>query len=292
MQMNLKLKFNLVFALLFAVALVAAGAIVYRLVLRNAHSEIVHDAQRMMDVSLAVRDYTVTHIKPHLDPLLDRHFLPETVPAFAATETLNRISKSQPGYGYKEATLNPTNPRNAAVEWEREVVERFRADKTLKEQTGDVETPKGRFFYVARPIQIVKPACLACHDTPDTAPISLIKRYGREHGFGWQLDEIVGAQVVSVPTQLAYDKAHEVVLAFLGTLAGVFVLLFLALNLLQQRWVVTPVRQVAHAANRFSQGDMDTPEFSETRQDEIGSLQRSYNRMRRSLLKAMDMLRR
>lgn len=290
--MNLKLKFNLVFAGLFALALVVAGGIVYRLVLRNAQAEVVHDAQRMMEVSLAVRDYTVTHVKPHLDPLLDRHFLPETVPAFAATETLARLAKAQPGYGYKEATLNPTNPRNAAVDWEREVVERFRGETDLKEQTGSVTTEKGRFYYVARPIQIRKAACLACHSTPEAAPLTLVAKYGRDHGFGWQLDEIVGAQVVTVPTQLAYDKAHQVVFAFLGTLGAVFVLLFIALNALLQRWVVAPVREVAHATNRVSQGDLDTPEFPDGRQDEIGSLQRSFNRMRRSLVKAMDLLRR
>ena len=292
MPLTLKLKFNLVFGALFAVALVVAGGVVYRLVLRNAQAEVVHDAQRMMDVSLAVRDYTVTHIKPHLDPLLDRHFLPETVPAFAATETLSRLAKSQPGYGYKEATLNPTNPRNAAIDWEREVVARFRADTGLREQTGRVDTDAGGFFYVARPIQIRNAACLACHSTPDAAPVSLLNKYGREHGFGWQLNEIVGAQVVSVPTRLAYDKAHEVVQAFLGTLAAVFMLLFVALNVLLQRWVVAPVRAVAHAANRVSQGELGLPEFAEGRKDEIGSLQRSFNRMRRSLVKAMDLLRR
>lgn len=290
--MNLKLKFNLVFASLFALALVVAGGIVYRLVLKNAQAEVVHDARRMMDVALAVRDYTVTHVKPHLDPLLDRHFLPETVPAFAATETIARLAKAQPGYGYKEATLNPTNPRNAAVEWEREVVERFRASPGLKDQTGEIVDASGTKFYVARPIQIKNAACLACHSTPEAAPASLISKYGREHGFGWQLDEVIGAQVVTVPTQVANDKARDVATAFLGTLVGVFALLFVALNTLLQRWVVTPVRQVAHAANRFSQGEMDTPEFPEGRKDEIGSLQRSFNRMRRSLAKAMDLLRR
>lgn len=290
--MSLKLKFNLVFALLFVLAMIVAGGIVYNIVSQNAEDEVAHDARRMMDVSLAVRDYTVKHIKPHLDPLLDRHFLPETVPAFAATETLASLSATQPGYGYKEATLNPTNPRNAPVDWERAIVNRFRAEPELTEQRGHVETPKGSLFYVARPIQIKNAACLACHSTPEAAPASLIAKYGREHGFGWQFREIVGAQVVAVPTELARDKARRVFLTFMGTLVGVFAVLFLTLNALLHRWVVRPVRAVAHAANKVSQGDMDTAEFPEDRADEIGTLQRSFNRMRRSLVKAMDMLRR
>jgi protein-histidine pros-kinase len=290
--MNLKLKFNLVFALLFSLALVVAGAVVYRLVRQNAQAEVVHDAQRLMAVALAVRDYTVTHVKPHLDPLLDRHFLPETVPAFAATETLSRLAESQPGYAYREATLNPTNPRNTAMDWERAVVDRFRGSAELKEQTGEVVTPQGTVFYVARPIRIRNTACLACHSTPEAAPVSLLTKYGRANGFGWRLGEVVGAQIVSVPTAMAHDKARQVFVTFLGTLAAVFVVLFAALNGLLHRWVVRPVRDVAHAANKISQGDLTLAEFAEDRQDEVGSLQRSFNRMRRSLVKAMDLLRR
>ena len=290
--MSLKLKFNLVFALLFALSLALAGGAVYRLVYANANAEVVRDAQRMMDVALAVRGYTVEQIKPHLDPMLEREFLPQTVPAFAATETLNRLASRDAGYSYREATLNPTNLSNQATPWERDVVERFRAQPALTEQSGHVRTAQGEMFYVARPIQIKNPACLACHSTPEAAPKSLRVKYGTASGFGWKLNEIVGAQMVAVPTELPKQKAQQVFLTFLGTLVGVFVVLFLALNWLLQRLVVTPVRQVAQAAQRVSQGDMSLAEFAETRGDEIGMLQRSFNRMRRSLVKAMGMLRR
>jgi protein-histidine pros-kinase len=289
--MNLKLRFNLVFALLFALALVVAGGSVYRLVQSNANAEVVRDAQRMMDVAIAVRGYTVDHIKPHLDPLLDRHFLPETVPAFAATETLNRLAARQPGYSYRETALNPTNLRDKSADWEAAVVNRFRTDADLGEQSGEVTTGGGDMFYVARPIRITNPACLACHSTPAAAPASLIAKYGPDHGFGWQLNEVIGAQVVLVPVDLPRQKAREVFFTFTGTLLAVFVVLFLALNWLLQRLVVKPVRAVAIAARRISQGDMGAAEFAEDRKDEIGTLQKSFNRMRRSLVKAMGMLR-
>ncbi|MBC7955674.1 MAG: DUF3365 domain-containing protein [Cytophagales bacterium] len=289
--MNLKLRFNLVFALLFVIALTVAGGTVYRLVQNNASAEVVRDAQRMMDVAIAVRDYTVNNIKPHLDPMLERHFLPETVPAFAVTETLARLAAKQPGYSYKEATLNPTNPRDKPTPWEREVVERFRAQPTTTELSGEATGPQGELFYVARPIKITNPACLACHSTPAAAPQSLIAKYGPNAGFGWQLNEIVGAQVVAVPTALPQEKARQLFFTFIGSLVAVFVVLFLVLNWLLQRLVVRPVREVANAARRVSQGDLSLAEFSEERKDEIGTLQKSFNRMRRSLVKAMGMLR-
>jgi protein-histidine pros-kinase len=288
--MNLKLRFNLVFALLFVLALVVAGGTVYRLVQTNASAEVVRDAQRMMDVAIAVRGYTVDNIKPHLDPMLDRHFLPETVPAFAATETLGRLAAKQPGYSYKEATLNPTNPRDKPTPWEKDVVERFRADPKTTELSGEVSGPQGGLFYVARPIRITNPACLACHSTPAAAPPSLLAKYGSANGFGWQLNEVIGAQVVAVPVALPQEKAKQLFFTFTGALVAVFVVLFLVLNWLLQRLVVQPVREVANAARRVSQGDMSLAEFSETRRDEIGTLQKSFNRMRRSLVKAMGML--
>lgn len=289
--MNLKLRFNLVFTLLFVIALAVAGGTVYRLVQANASAEVVRDAQRLMDVAIAVRGYTVDNIKPHLDPLLDRHFLPETVPAFAATETLARLAAKQPGYSYKEATLNPTNPRDKPTPWEKEVVERFRADPKTSELSGEVNGPQGGLFYVARPIRITNPACLACHSTPAVAPPSLLAKYGSANGFGWQLNEIVGAQIVAVPTTLPREKAQQLFATFTGSLVAVFVALFLVLNWLLQRLVVQPVREVAMAARRVSQGDLSLAEFSEDRPDEIGTLQKSFNRMRRSLVKAMGMLR-
>lgn len=289
--MSLKLRFNLVFTLLFVIALAVAGGMVYRLVQANASAEVVRDAQRMMDVAIAVRGYTVDHIKPHLDPMLARAFLPETVPAFAATETLARLAATQPGYSYKEATLNPTNPRDRPTPWEREVVERFRAQQAPTELSGEVQTAQGELFYVARPIRITNPACLSCHSLPEAAPKSLLVKYGNDAGFGWQINEIVGAQIVAVPTAVPQQKAKHLFATFIGWLVGVLVVLFVVVNWLLHRLVVTPVRAVATAAHRVSQGDLSLAEFTESRLDEIGTLERSFNRMRRSLVKAMGMLR-
>ena len=153
----------------------------------------------MMETALAIRAYTVSQIKPHLDPLLSERFLPQTVPAYAATETINELRKNHPEYAYKEATLNPSNPRDRASDWEADLVASFRNAMDVKELTGERDTPTGRHMYIARPIQITNPACLACHNTPATAPPSMVKVYGEANGFGWKMNEIIGAQVVSVP---------------------------------------------------------------------------------------------
>src|SRR5262245_22399422 len=116
--MGLRLKFNLVLIGVFIVGLIVSGIISWNLLQGNARDEVVRNADLLMETALAVRGYTVAQVKPHLEDKLEKEFLPQTVPAYAATEALNEVRKKYPDYSYKEATLNPTNPRNRAVEWE------------------------------------------------------------------------------------------------------------------------------------------------------------------------------
>ena len=76
------------------------------------------------------------------------------MPAYAATEQFNDLRKKYPDYSYKEATLNPTNPRDRATDWEADIVNQFRNGQGKGELIGERDTPTGRSLYLARPIQI------------------------------------------------------------------------------------------------------------------------------------------
>jgi HAMP domain-containing protein len=52
------------------------------------------------------------------------------------------------------------------------------------------------------------------------------------------------------------------------------------------------VRKMAMIADQVSSGDLAVPEFSSGGNDEIAQLGHSFNRMRRSVEKAMEMMRR
>jgi protein-histidine pros-kinase len=54
--------------------------------------------------------------------------------------------------------------------------------------------------------------------------------------------------------------------------------------------IVRPVAQLSHAADQVSTGNFEIPEFQERGKDEIALLSRAFNRMRRSLQKAMQMI--
>jgi HAMP domain-containing protein len=290
--MGLRLKFNIVLTLVFAAGMAVSAWVSYELLQRNAKQEVLRNAGLMMEAALSIRGYTVSQVKPHLEAQLAETFLPQTVPAFAATETFNSLRKKYPDYSYKEATLNPTNPRDRAVEWETDVVNEFRNHEALKEYTGERQTATGPMLYLARPIQIKDPACLACHSVPSAAPASMIKIYGENNGFGWKHMEIIGAQVVSVPMSLPIKNANDAFKVFMGSLAAIFVVTFVVLNIMLSVMIIRPISRMSHAADKISQGDFDVPEFSKKGGDEISRLGTSFNRMRRSLQKALKLIER
>ncbi len=288
--MGLRLKFNLVLVVVFLTGFGAAGFISRQLLQDNAREEVLREARLMMEAALSVRSYTVEQIRPHLEKLPPDVFLPQTVPAYAATETINQIQKKYRDYGYKEATLNPTNPRDRATDWEADIVHNFRQNPESKEVVAERTGATGRILYIAKPIQITNAACLSCHSVPAAAPPSMIKIYGEANGFGWKHNEVIGAQVVTVPMQVAVRNAERTFNTFMLSLAAVFVAVFVVLNLMLSWLIVRPIRRMSLAADQISTGDFDVPEFADDGRDEVAVLGSSFNRMRRSLEKAMQMI--
>jgi len=289
--MKLIVKFNLVFIVVFLLGLGAAGYISNELLQRNAREEIVLNARLVMESALAARAYTSTQVGPLLQTQMKYKFLPQSVPAYSANEIFDVVRKTFPEYAYKEAVLNPTNPRNRAADWEADIVHQFRNASDRPELVGERDTPTGKSFYIARPMQIKAEACLYCHSTVDTAPKTLVEKYGPANGFGWKMNEVIGAQIVSVPTEVPIARAHRAFQTFMVSLTVVFVFIFIALNFMLWYMVIRPVTRLSRLADQVSQGEnMDAPDFEVKSGDEIGVLTQSFNRMKKSLVQAMKML--
>lgn len=287
--MGLRLKFNLVLLAVFALGLGATGYVSYELLHRNAQEEVLRNAGVMMEAALSMRTYTVSHVRPNLavDP---GKFLPESVPAFGATEIMTLLRKKYPDFAYKEATLNPTNPRNRAAEWETDIVNAFRNEPGRAEISGVRDTPTGRSLYLARPLQIKDQACLSCHTSYDMAPPAMVKIYGPANGYGWKLNEVVGAQVVSVPMGLPIRNANRAFVTFISSLALVFAVLFVVLNVMLTQLIVEPITELSHAADQMSKGQLNVTVVPTKGTDEVAQLGQAFNRMRRSLEKALSLI--
>jgi HAMP domain-containing protein len=288
--MKLIVKFNLVLSLVFAIAFVLAGFFTHALLQRNAKAEIEENARIMIDSASAVRSYTSTQIKPLLKTQMTYTFMPQSVSAYSANEYFKLLRKKYPDYSYKEATLNPTNPSDRATDWEADIVRLFRQAPDKTEVVDERDTPAGRALYIAKPLKISDPACLDCHDTPDRAPRTVIEQYGSANGFGWKVNDIVAAQIITAPMQLPIQRANHAFTAFMLSLAAVFVVLIVCINVLLMYLVIRPVNLLSNIASEVSLGNLTVPDFETSGKDEIATLAESFRRMRRSLVEAIKML--
>ncbi|WP_066382160.1 c-type heme family protein [Anabaena sp. CA = ATCC 33047] len=292
---NLKIgsKFNLLLILVFIISICLSGAILSSLLQQRAQNEVSSQALILMKTMNAVRSYTQDRINPLLAPQLETGtaFIPETVPAFSATEVFENFRKTEgnENFLYKEATLNPTNLRDKADDFEAQIVERFRRETQTKEIVGFRILPEGEVFYIARPLAITQKTCLRCHSTPELAPKSQLITYGTKNGFGWQLNEIVAAQIISVPSQRIFNYAQSSWSLIMGLLIAIFTVVLFLINFLIKKTVIQRIKKIEKIAQKVSTGDMSA-DFDETSKDEIGGLAAAFNRMKASLKIAMDML--
>lgn len=217
---------------ILVIAVAGAGTIVYGELHRSTRAQAVETASLLMASAEATRIYTTEFIKPQLDKRLDIEFLPQSVPAFAATETVITLRKQFPEFTYKEATLNPTNPRDRASDWEADLVNSFRADWAQSQIVGERMQGSIPVLYVAKPIKVSSPSCLTCHSTPSAAPASMIRLYGEANGFGWKMDEIVGAQIVSVPLSASDEATRRTFTIVVSALVAIALLVLGVGNLL------------------------------------------------------------
>jgi HAMP domain-containing protein len=289
--MKLLTKFNLLLLVLFGSGGLIISQIIFSFLMSNARREVLQEARLMMASATSVRDYTSSNLGPLLEqnPEHKKRFLAETIPAFGAITTFNKLRQNYPDYAYREATMNPTNPEHRATDWEADVIAYLRGHPEQKQFSGERPTPMGPAMFLATAIVAV-PSCLECHNNPAAAPPAMIATYGSNNGFGWKLNSVVGAQIVSVPMSVPVQKAeqafHLLLTYLIVTLVATIVVLDAAVYLI----VIRPLKLVSDAADRVSKGEMNSSPLPVKGRDEIAAVTESFNRMQISLAKAFKML--
>lgn len=287
--MSLLLRINVI----LGVALIAAGVVLtyvcWSALQANARQAVIREAGLMMDSALATRDYTSMEILPLLQGRMHTEFLPQSVPFYAATQNFLKLRAQHPAYTYKEAALNPTNPRDRATDWEADVIQQFRNVPGTREIIGERDTPMGRALYLARPVR-AESECLECHATPSTAPATLIARYGSDNGFGWQEHEVVGAHVVSVPLDSTVAAATGTLRGTVIAIAGVIVALLLIINAVLYVMIIRPIQGIVTVADELSVGNHAAGPFESGGARELAALTQAFERLRTSLNKALHLL--
>jgi HAMP domain-containing protein len=289
--MKLLAKFNLVLVVVFGVGMLLVSYFARQFLMNNARDQVLRQAELMSASATATLDYTDQQVSPILETT-ERHktsFLPQTIPFYAANSTFRFLRQSHPDYELREAALNPTNLEDRATEWEADLIEYFRDHPSETQNVGQRNTPLGPMLYVAKPI-VAAEGCLACHSQVSLAPRSMIQHYGGDHGFGWTANQIVGAQIVSVPMSLPITMAREGFRNLLISLGAVFLLTIVLIDLAMYLIVIRRLRRVSKNADIISKGETDMPLLAVKGNDEIAEVTASFNRMHTSLVKAFEML--
>lgn len=289
--MKLLAKFNLVLILVFGVGMLLISYFAHKFLLNDARQQVLAQAQLMAASASATKDYTEEKVSPILEhtPQHSSDFLAQTIPFSAATVTFKYLRSSYPDYSLRETALNPTNLDDRPADWESDLIQYFRNNTGDKQYVGERDTPTGKVLYVATPI-VAAGGCLQCHSQPSAAPRALVKHYGSDHGFGWKPNDIVGAQIVTVPMSVPVQMANEGFQQLIISLAVIFLVTILLVDLAMYFIVIRRLRRVARNADAVSKGEIELPQLEVKGRDEISELTASFNRMHTSLVKAFEML--
>ena len=289
--MKLLAKFNLILLVLFSAGGLILSQAIYAFLIGNAQREAMQQAELMMASAKSVREYTSSDLAPLLEqnPQHRQRFLPETVPAFGALSTFNKLRQSYPDYSYREPALNPTNLEHRATAWEADIITYLRDHPDQAQLSGERNTPMGTSLYLAEPLLATQP-CMECHSHPSAAPTAMISTYGPNNGFGWKLGSTGAAQIVSVPPSVPVQKAKEAFRLLLLYLIATLIATIITLDASVYYIVIRPLRSVSDTADRVSKGELNVPPMEVEGKDEIAMVIASFNRMQLSLAKAFKML--
>lgn len=286
---SLNRKLTLILGLVLVIAVAVSSILLWQVLQVQAEDKVATRGELMLGMVNSVRDYTSNHVRPLLAGTLNTEtaFTPERVPAFSASTTFEtmRQTTEYDDFHFKEASRNPSNPNNRADSFEEDLLAQFEADASLDELTGFRTRDGNRWFYIARPMTVGSESCLDCHGDPADAPPSLIATYGDENGFGWEVGQIIAAQVIYVPAGTVFDEARNSLILLLLVFVGISVGIILLLNFWLKPQIIRPVAAIAEVAEALGEGAEEAMACASgdlqtimTRGDELGQLARAIQR--------------
>ncbi|AFZ03958.1 DUF3365 domain-containing protein [Calothrix sp. PCC 6303] len=292
-RLNLASQFTLFLSLIFIAGILIGSLAVSKALEQRAIAEMSYRGQMAMQMINAVQSYTSKDISPLLAKIgnSETQFIPETIPNLGAKRVLNRLKEDwkYKDLIYKDATLNPTNLDDKADLFEAKLIQEFERDRTLK-TLSDFRLQSGnKLFYSAQPLVVTDSSCLKCHSSPSIAPKSHVEKYGTQHGYGWKLNQVIGAQIIYIPASEVFKDSRETLFLFISIFIIIFALVIFAINYLLRWRVIQPLKPMAQLAEFISQDTATSNEVRaienqglskvSQRKDELGQLGRVFQSM-------------
>ncbi len=286
-NLSIRKRIMVILVIVYVVSLSIAVTGGYFIFKRDTIRESEEKAEVFLATMKATRTYLKDILRPRLQELLPGQFVIEGMSSTFVSLNVARIArKTHPDYIYRVSSPNPLNPDNLSDEFENKVISSFKKGK--KQWKGFVQKKGKRFYAVGLPV-VAEKKCLKCHGSVEQALEAIKGRYGTNSGYGYKVGEVVGGIFVYVPAEVPLRQAFKKLLYFTGGSVVFFLAVLLVIDRIIVRSVVRPIENFVSVADEISRGKMDR-EFEVHTNDEMKTLAEAFTRMKISLAKAMDIL--
>lgn len=241
----------------------------------------------------ATVEYVKDELRPKMIHVLPKdEFIQEAMSTTFITRGITkRFVKKFPEYNYRRVAIDPRNSLNMANDLEKEFINRFSMNpKEAKEWKGLTKIDGRRYFVHQKPV-IMEAQCLLCHGDPSYAPKSLVKIYGKDHGFYRNIGNIAGVESVTIPMDETFYQITRMAFSiFLLGLAGMAATFF-TVNYFHYLVLVKPLKKVSSFFKSVVSGERGLDaKFEVKGEDEISEVVTSFNQMISHLKRSQDEL--
>jgi len=287
-NLTIRKRIVVILASVYLISLVIAILGGYFVLKQETTREALEKTELFTAVMSANQLYMAHNVRPVIQDKLPDFYFPEaTVGIQMLVETAELIQEKYPEYIFKVISPNPHNPENLSDNFENRIIKGFASGEYL-DWEGFIEKDGKNYYTTAVPIE-ARSGCISCHSTPDAAPSEMVDEYGTESGYGYEIGDIVGARFIYVPTEKTMEQTRKKLLVVIATLSALCLIAFLLIDGVIVRSVVRPLEELTAVATDISKGNMNR-EFEVKSNDEIKALAEAFNRMKISLSKAINII--
>ncbi|MEJ2402801.1 MAG: DUF3365 domain-containing protein [Candidatus Thiodiazotropha sp.] len=272
--------FHKALLLIYIVSVLISVPVIYFVTKNDLYTQANQELKLLVDVVRSARAIVREKTRPHFLPK-GEFFPPVVSSTVMAKELAYQFQKVQPSYLIRMISDDPLNRENLPEGLEVEVLKRLRhgpSDKKV-ELTGVI---KGQKYLISAAPSKVKDSCLICHGDPAAAPKEITDKYGTTSGFNWTSGTVIGGSLVGVPVADLNGAVLKRSAVFIGVITILFACVLVVLNRVVENNIIKPILEITETAQKVSLGRSNQPLISD-RNDEIGSLTRAFELMRRSI---------
>lgn len=281
-------RFNIWILAIYALSIVISAPTIYFYTRHEVYQQSNTQLRMLVDIVKSIKGYVAADLRPYF--MKQQLFHTAGMSGIVAVSRVaTNFKDMQQNYSIRNVSDNPLNAKNSPQALEQDLLQGFRRNRDLREIRVEGMLDGQQMLVRSAPI-VSKKGCLRCHGDPSKVPDDVTAEYGGSSGYGYKVGDVVGLEVVGVPIAGIDSVAMQRSLVAIALLTLLFALVFVAINMLVRRNLITPMLQITKTARAISKGRLDQP-LSLPRNDEIGDLARSVELLRRSFAQLMKRMR-